>query len=80
MTCADDPGAAKLAAAAEPDRAAGALRRISYGESAGADYRVAAVTPAGMATEFDLTPAGRSASAGTGTVRLRIAVPAGTTR
>ena len=33
------------------------------------------VTPAGMATEFDLTPAGRSARAGTGTVRLRIAVP-----
>ncbi|HUZ55046.1 MAG TPA: UDP-N-acetylmuramate--L-alanine ligase [Streptosporangiaceae bacterium] len=76
VTCADDPGAVKLAAAAQARTGpAGALRSVSYGESAGADYRVAAVTPAGMATEFDLTPAGRSARAGTGTVRLRIAVP-----
>ena len=84
MTCADDPGAAKLAAAVQartgPDDAlpgarSGAVRCVSYGESAGADYRVAAVTPAGMATEFDLTPAGRSSRAGTGTVRIRIAVP-----
>jgi UDP-N-acetylmuramate--alanine ligase len=70
VTCADDPGAAKLAAAVS-----GAVRRVSYGESAAADYRVAAVTPAGMATEFDLTPAGHDARAGTRTVRLRIAVP-----
>ena len=76
VTCADDPGAAKLAAAVQARNGpADPLRTVTYGESAGADYRVAAVTPAGMATEFDLTPAGRSAGAGTGTVRLRIAVP-----
>ena len=75
VTCADDPGAAKLAAAVRARTGPGAVRSVSYGESAAADYRVAAVTPAGMATEFDLTPAGGAARAGTGTVRLRIAVP-----
>jgi UDP-N-acetylmuramate--alanine ligase len=74
VTCADDAGAIKIAAAAR-ERTAGALRTVTYGASSGADYRLSAVTPAGMATEFDLTPAEGSVLAGRGTVRLRVEVP-----
>ena len=57
VTYADDPGAGKLAAAARSlTGPARALRIVTYGESAEADYRLGAVTPAGMATEFELTP------------------------
>jgi UDP-N-acetylmuramate--alanine ligase len=71
VTCADDAGAGRLAA-----RAAGrGLRQVSYGEAADADYRVAAVTQAGMATEFELTAANRAQHSDHGPVRLRIAVP-----
>jgi UDP-N-acetylmuramate--alanine ligase len=81
VTCADDPGAARLAAAAGSAAAGGqsarkdAPRVISYGASETADYRIGAVTPAGMATEFELTPRGASTRAGSGTVRLRLNVP-----
>lgn len=76
VTCADDPGARKVAAAAgAPAGPAGDVRTVSYGESPGADYRLSAVTPAGMATEFELVPAGRAAVAGSAAVRLRVQVP-----
>lgn len=75
VTCADDPGASKVAAAARVRAGASGLRTISYGQSDGADYRLTAVTPAGMATEFELTPGPGTATAGTAAVRLRVEVP-----
>jgi len=65
VTCADDPGARRLAAAA-----ARLPRRVrSYGESAGADLRLA---------ELALSPSGGSYLAvldGTALARVRVAVP-----
>jgi UDP-N-acetylmuramate--alanine ligase len=75
VACADDSGASKVAGAARARREAGGLRIISYGQSDTADYRLTAVTPIGMATEFELTPGGSAVQAGTGTVRLRVEVP-----
>jgi UDP-N-acetylmuramate--alanine ligase len=76
VTCADDPGAGRLAAAVRSlggsAGAAGVPRVVTYGESATADYRLGGVTPAGMATEFDLTPRGAS---GSRPVRLKVQVP-----
>ena len=72
VTCADDAGASKVAAAALARPAA--LRSVSYGASPRADYRLTAVTPAGMATEFELTPGGRCMLAGR-SVSLRVEVP-----
>ncbi len=72
VTGADDPGAARLAAAvaARP----GGPRVVGYGFGGHAGYRLGAVLAAGMTTEFDLTPpTGRGP--GAGPVRLRIAVP-----
>jgi UDP-N-acetylmuramate--alanine ligase len=74
VTCADDAGASNVAAAARA-QAAAALRIVTYGASLRADYRLGAVTPAGMATEFDLVPPERGVQAGRGSVRLRIEVP-----
>jgi UDP-N-acetylmuramate--alanine ligase len=51
MACADDPGAAALAATAR----ALPIRVRSYGESAGADYRVSRVVTRGMAVSLDVT-------------------------
>ena len=73
VTSADDPGARRLAAALLA-RAGSAPRIVTYGESADADYRVGAVTPAGMATEFELIPRSPVPLAGRG-VRLRVDVP-----
>jgi UDP-N-acetylmuramate--alanine ligase len=79
VVCADDPGAREVAAAAGTRWSRGgqadARRVVSYGESGTADYLIGAVTPAGMATEFELTPRGASVAAGSGTVRLRVQVP-----
>jgi UDP-N-acetylmuramate--alanine ligase len=76
VTCADDAGAAKVAAAARARAgSAGLLRTVTYGESETADYRLADITPAGMATEFELTHGGASVLAGDGPVRLRVEVP-----
>jgi len=74
VTSADDPGAVKVTDAwrASTGRAGG-VRVVTYGESVSADYRVSAITPAGMAAEFDLTPA-RGAPPGRA-VRLRVEVP-----
>jgi len=74
ITCADDAGASKVAAAAR-QRSAGSLRTVSYGVSTRADYQLTAVTPAGMATQFELTAAQRSVLAARGSVRLRVEVP-----
>jgi UDP-N-acetylmuramate--alanine ligase len=74
VTCADDAGASKVAAATRA-RPGAALRFVTYGASPQADYRLAAVTPAGMATEFELTPGRRSVLAGHGSVPLRVDVP-----
>jgi UDP-N-acetylmuramate--alanine ligase len=49
VTCADDPGAEKLAAGLDP----AVVRR--YGEAAHADYRLSDVRPAGMAISFTVT-------------------------
>jgi UDP-N-acetylmuramate--alanine ligase len=60
VTCADDPGARALAAAA----AGLPVRAVSYGESAGADYRVSGVLGRGMATALTVTgPAAAGAAA-----------------
>jgi UDP-N-acetylmuramate--alanine ligase len=51
VTCADDPGARALAAAA----AGLDLRLRSYGEAPGASYRISGVTPHGMAVSFEVS-------------------------
>jgi UDP-N-acetylmuramate--alanine ligase len=51
IACADDPGAAELAAGA---RELG-LRVRTYGESADADYRVSGISADGMETDFTVT-------------------------
>ena len=76
VTSSDDPGAAKVAAAARTQaRPAGSLRTVTYGESEAADYRLTAITLAGMATEFELAPGGASVVAGSDPVSLRVGVP-----
>jgi UDP-N-acetylmuramate--alanine ligase len=64
VTCADDPGAALVAAHA---RSRG-LRVRSYGEQPGADYRVTDVAVSGMTTAFEVT-------AGDATFRALVGVP-----
>jgi UDP-N-acetylmuramate--alanine ligase len=49
LTCADDAGAEAVAARLDPER----VRR--YGESSGADYRLADVRPQGLAVSFAVT-------------------------
>lgn len=71
VTGADDPGARRVA-----ERVTGpGVRLISYGEAEAADYRVTAVTPDGMAAEFELLASGRTRLGTAGGTRLRIAVP-----
>ncbi|HXP22438.1 MAG TPA: UDP-N-acetylmuramate--L-alanine ligase [Streptosporangiaceae bacterium] len=71
ITCADDPGARRLA-----DRASGlGLRLLTYGTAADADYRIGAVTSAAMTTGFELTAGDQSRRSDPGAIRLRIAVP-----
>jgi len=57
VACADDPGAAALAAAA----AALPVRVRTYGTAGDADYRVSDVIPRGMATALTLTPGPQAA-------------------
>ena len=64
VTDADDPGAGRLAARA----AKLPIRLVRYGESADADYRLTAITPAGMVTECELAYAGE-------VITLNVAVP-----
>jgi UDP-N-acetylmuramate--alanine ligase len=71
VACADDPGAAALAAAAR----ALPVRVRSYGAAAGADYQVSGVITRGMAVSLDVTgPAGDSLGNDRVT-RLEIGVP-----
>jgi UDP-N-acetylmuramate--alanine ligase len=65
ISCADDLGARQLAGKASVL----GVRVLSYGQSADADYRLASVTPAGMATEFELVVPDQAQ------VRLRVQVP-----
>jgi UDP-N-acetylmuramate--alanine ligase len=65
VACADDPGAAALAAAA----ASLPLRVRTYGESHQADYRVTEASVAGMATRLAIAPPGADP------VTLTIGVP-----
>jgi UDP-N-acetylmuramate--alanine ligase len=52
LTCADDPGAERVAARLANPGTVGPARLRSYGESAGADYRLTDVAPRGMAVSF----------------------------
>jgi UDP-N-acetylmuramate--alanine ligase len=90
VTCADDPGAAEVAAYA---RSRG-LRVVTYGESAGADYQVSHITVSGMTTAFSVAAPGGAGGPdgaggagrqdggeakgevqGRGVLRARVAVP-----
>ena len=88
VTCADDPGASRLAstvAAANPTGLAGPPagpavarpRLISYGESADADYRLTAVTTTGTRSDVELAAQGRSVLSGrtAAPAALRLQVP-----
>jgi UDP-N-acetylmuramate--alanine ligase len=80
VACADDPGAAALAAQARATQAraaaAGALpvRVRTYGESAGADYRVSEIATRGMTVRFAVTVAADGSFGKDGVVGLDIAV------
>ena len=83
VTCADDPGARRLAATAARQAAAlateqpggSALRLLSYGEAADADYRLGAVLPRGMTTSLQVTAGPRTARGRSAPVPVQIAVP-----
>jgi UDP-N-acetylmuramate--alanine ligase len=77
VACADDPGAAALAAATRAAAAEGLPIRVrSYGVSADADYRVSGVTTHGMAASLDVTaPAGDGPLGSNGVFRVNIGVP-----
>ncbi len=71
VTCADDPGASALAAAASclP------VRVRTYGAADGADYRVTGVIPRGMATLLTVTPGPRAPLDAPGGLPVEISVP-----
>ncbi len=73
VLCGDDPGAASLATAA----AGLPIRVRTYGESAGADYRVHGITPNGMTTRLTVASPGQPGPSGgtAGPVTLEIGVP-----
>jgi UDP-N-acetylmuramate--alanine ligase len=71
VACADDPGAAALAAAAR----ALPIQVRTYGESADADYRVSQVTTGGMAVRLDVTGPGDGPLGHAGAFRVSIGVP-----
>ena len=75
VTCADDPGARDLAAAA----AGRGLRVRTYGESADADYRVTGRPPHGMETVFRVQAGGRPGAGHRSQLQV-CACPAGITR
>jgi UDP-N-acetylmuramate--alanine ligase len=74
VTSADDAGAVKVAGAVLRRARTPALRMVTYGESADADYRVSAVTPAGMATEFELIARSAPGPA-INSLKVRVEVP-----
>jgi UDP-N-acetylmuramate--alanine ligase len=70
VTCADDPGARALTAAAQPT-----VTVLTYGTAADASYRVADIRTRGMRTEFSVTGGPGTVLAGAGLVQMEIAVP-----
>jgi len=70
VTCADDPGARALTAAAQPT-----VTVLTYGTAADASYRVADIRARGMRTEFSVTGGPGTVLAGAGVVQVEIAVP-----
>jgi UDP-N-acetylmuramate--alanine ligase len=70
LTCADDPGAHALAAAAQP-----AVTALTYGTAADASYRVTDIQARGMRTEFSITGGPGTVLAGAGPVQIELAVP-----
>jgi UDP-N-acetylmuramate--alanine ligase len=70
VACVDDPGARALADAARELP----LRVRTYGESAGADYRVGAVLPRGMTVGFEVS-AGPPAREAEVAARVQLGVP-----
>jgi UDP-N-acetylmuramate--alanine ligase len=71
VACADDPGARALAAAA----AALPIRVRTYGEAAGADYRITSVTTHGMSVSLEIEGAPTGAAGGARPARLQVGVP-----
>jgi UDP-N-acetylmuramate--alanine ligase len=71
VACADDPGARALAAAA----AALPIRVRTYGEAAGADYRITSVVPRGMSVGLEIEGAPAGAADGAPPARLQVGVP-----
>jgi UDP-N-acetylmuramate--alanine ligase len=69
VTCADDPGARRLAqaAAAEP-----ALRVLTYGTAADSGYQVSDVRPEGMGARLTITGGPGTRAAGPATVRIAV--------
>ena len=71
IACADDPGARALAAAAA---GAGVAVR-SYGEAAGADYRLTGVRPRGMTVRFGIVPGPGAVPGAPWPAQLEVGVP-----
>jgi len=71
IACADDPGAAALAAAA----AQTGLRVRTYGAAPGADYQLTGVRAHGMTVRFEVAAGPRAASGAPPTAQLEVAVP-----
>jgi UDP-N-acetylmuramate--alanine ligase len=71
LACADDPGAAALAAGARDLP----LRVRTYGESAGADYQVTGVAAGGMTVRFGVRAGPRAAPGAPPTAQLEAGAP-----
>jgi UDP-N-acetylmuramate--alanine ligase len=71
VTCADDPGARSLAAAA----ASLPVRVRSYGEAGDADYRITSVVPHGMSVSLEVHGAPADVPGGASPARLEVSVP-----
>jgi UDP-N-acetylmuramate--alanine ligase len=71
LACADDPGAAALASGATDLP----LRVRTYGESAGADYRVTGVAAGGMTVRFGVQAGPRAAPGAPATAELEAGAP-----
>ncbi len=70
LACADDRGARALTSQVAPG-----VRALTYGTAADASYLVTNIQPDGMRTALTVTGAAGTMLAGTGPVRLEIAVP-----
>jgi UDP-N-acetylmuramate--alanine ligase len=77
VACADDAGARELAerAAADARQAGRALRVVTYGAAADADYRMSDVRPRGMTVSLAIAGRAGTRAAGAGPVPVQLAVP-----